>query len=132
MKITSFSPLIVTTDPENTIKLFEELGFEKRHTKDDLEGRDDVVGVRMKDANGFYVDIVESGKTKQDMITIRMNVDNFDDAQELLVRHGFKPSPTGIVTDSSSKSIGMYAPSGFSFSLVEHIKKEHQTGKKCG
>ncbi len=121
MKITSFSPLIVTTDPENTISLFKELGFEKRHTKNDLEGRDDVVGVRMKDANGFCVDIVKSMNTKQDMITIRMNVDNFDDAKELLERHGFKPSPAGIVMDSSSKSIGMYSPSGFSFSLVEHI-----------
>ena len=29
MKITSFNPLIVTTDPESVIKLFEELGFEK-------------------------------------------------------------------------------------------------------
>ena len=122
MKITSFNPLILTTDPENTIKLFEELGFEKRHTKDDLEGREDIVGVRMKDVNGFYVDIVNSGKTKQDMITIRMNVDNFDEAREILEGHGLTTSPQGIVTDSSSKSIGMYSPSGFSISLVEHIK----------
>jgi len=43
MKITSFNPLIVTTDHEKTIKLFEELGFEKRHTKDDLDGREDLV-----------------------------------------------------------------------------------------
>ena len=83
MKITSFSPLIVTTDPENTIKLFEELGFEKRHKKDELDGREDIVGVRMKDANGFCVDIVKSGKTKQDMMTIRMNVDDFDEACNL-------------------------------------------------
>lgn len=97
MKITSFSPLILTTDPENTIKLFEELGFEKHHTKDSLSGREDIVGVRM-------------------------NVDNFDEAREMLESHGFKPSPAGIVTDSSSKSVGMYSPSGFSFSLVQHIK----------
>ena len=101
MKITSFSPLILTTDPENTIKLFEELGFEKRHTKDSLDGREDIVGVRMKDANGFYVDIVKSGKTTQDMITIRMNVDDFDEAREMLESHGFKPSPTGIVPELS-------------------------------
>ena len=122
MKITSFSPLILTTDQENTIKLFEELGFERHHTKDELEGREDIVGVRMKDANDFYVDIVKSGKTKQDMTTIRMNVDDFDEAREMLESHGFKPSPTGIVTDSSSKSVGMFSPSGFSFSLVQHIK----------
>lgn len=122
MKITSFSPLILTTDPENTIKLFEELGFEKRHTKEGLDGREDIVGVRMKDANGFYVDIVKSGNIKQDMTTIRMNVDDFDEAREMLERHGFKSSPAGIVTDSSSKSAGMFSPSGFSISLVQHIK----------
>ena len=32
MKITSFNPLIVTSDSESIIKLFEELGFEKKHT----------------------------------------------------------------------------------------------------
>ena len=122
MKITGFSPLILTTDPENTIKLFEDLGFEKHHTKDNLEGREDVVGVRMKDAGGFYVDIVESARTTQDMVTIRMNVDNFDDAREMLEKHGFKSFTGEIVKDASSKSIGMYSPSGFSISLVEHIK----------
>ena len=122
MKITSFNPLIVSTDPENTIKLFEELGFERRHKKDDLDGREGTIGTRMKDSNGFYVDIVESPNTKQEMVTIRMNVDDFDAAKELLENHGFTASPTGTATDSSSKSIGMYSPSGFSFSLVEHIK----------
>lgn len=33
MKITSFNPLIVTRDAENVIRLFEELGFERRHRK---------------------------------------------------------------------------------------------------
>ena len=31
MKITSFNPLIISPNPENTVKLFEELGFERRH-----------------------------------------------------------------------------------------------------
>ena len=123
MKITTFNPFIATTQVEDTIKAFEALGFERRHTKEGIEiaDRDDTV-IRMKDANGFCVDIVKSGKTKQDMMTIRMNVDDFDEAREMLESRGFKPSPAGIVTDSSSKSIGMYSPSGFSFSLVQHIK----------
>ena len=122
MKITSFNPLILTTDPENTIKLFEELGFERRHTKDGLDERDDITGVRMKDPNGFCVDVVESSRAKQDMVTIRMNVDNFDEARTMLESHGFT-SPNEVVTDASSKSIGMFSPSGFMISLVEHIKK---------
>ena len=32
MKITTFNPLIVSKDAESIITLFEELGFEKRHT----------------------------------------------------------------------------------------------------
>ncbi len=35
MKITTFNPLIVTTQAEETIKLFEEMGFERHHTKRD-------------------------------------------------------------------------------------------------
>ena len=31
MKITTFNPQIITKDAEPVIKLFEELGFEKRH-----------------------------------------------------------------------------------------------------
>lgn len=122
MKITSFNPLIVSADSKNTIKLFEELGFVRRHRKGSLDGREDTTSIRMKDANGFYVDIVEAPGVERDMITIRMNVDDFDAAKELLESHGFTASPQGNATDSSSKSIGMFSPSGFSFSLVEHIK----------
>ena len=122
MKITSFNPLIVAADPENTIKLFEELGFARRHKKGSLDGREDTTSIRMKDANGFYVDIVEAPSVKQDMITIRMNVDDFDAAKELLESHGFTASSQGNATDASSKSVGMFSPTGFSFSLVEHIK----------
>ena len=31
MKITSFNPQIITKDAEAVAKLFEEMGFEKRH-----------------------------------------------------------------------------------------------------
>ena len=47
MKITSFNPLILTNDIENTVKLFEDLGFERHHTKDELDDREDIVGIRM-------------------------------------------------------------------------------------
>ena len=33
MKITSFNPLIVTSKAEETIALYEALGFERRHVK---------------------------------------------------------------------------------------------------
>ena len=32
MKITSFNPIIVTKDRASAVELFEQLGFEQRHT----------------------------------------------------------------------------------------------------
>ena len=123
MTITSFNPLILTTDPENTIKLFEALGFERKHTKDDLEGREDIVGVRMKDGNGFYVDISKVETIPRDMTAIRMNVDNFREAYDLLTAHGFKKAP-GIeeVDLETARALLMVSPSGFAIEVIEHIK----------
>ena len=36
MKITTFNPLIVSQNADEIISLFEELGFEKRHTPHDF------------------------------------------------------------------------------------------------
>ncbi len=71
IKITTFNPLIVTKDAESAIALFESLGFERHHTKGNI-GIEDVTDVRMKDPNGFYVDISQ-GHGEYTMI--RMNVD---------------------------------------------------------
>ena len=123
MKITSFNPLIATTDAEPLISLFEELGFESRHTKEGIS-INNAKNIRMKDANGFYLDISQPGvEFPRDLVAIRINVDDFDEARKVFEEHGFKSNTGQIVEDSSSKSIGMYAPSGFQISLVEHIKK---------
>ena len=46
--------------------------------------------------------------------SIRMNVDNIDEAYELLKSHGFTEAPGASVTDTgSAKSIMMMAPSHF-------------------
>ena len=52
MKITSFNPQIITKDAEAVVRLFEALGFERRHIKEDI-GDLSVTGIRMKDENGF-------------------------------------------------------------------------------
>ncbi|MBQ2580091.1 MAG: hypothetical protein II574_00525, partial [Ruminococcus sp.] len=79
MKITGFNPLIVTKDAEAAIKMFEELGFERRHSLDANTGTTDFTSVRMKNAEGFYVDIANV-PVPQDLTLIRMNVDDFDEA----------------------------------------------------
>ena len=124
MKITTFNPQIITKDAEPIKKLFEELGFEQRHNPKGIGGLN-VTGIRMKDANGFYLDISqpEGFPAQQDLMAIRMNVDNFEEAYQLLLSHGFKNFyGDETVGTSSSKSAIMISPSGFVINLVQHIK----------
>ena len=78
----------------------------------------------MKDANGFHVDIVNA-QVPQDMTSIRMNVDNFDEVYELLTSRGFKGTEAEARNTGSSRSSMMISPSGFTITVVEHIKKEN-------
>ena len=66
-------------------------------------------------------DRLDSEKT--DVLTIRMNVNSLDEAREMLENRGFKPG-SDVVCDATSRSVAMFAPSGYSISLVEHIKKD--------
>jgi hypothetical protein len=59
MKITGFCPIIVTQDSESIMKVFEDLGFERRHTKTDIEGGANT-NFNMKDANGNRINIASS------------------------------------------------------------------------
>ena len=122
MKITTFNPLIVSARADEWVKLFEELGFEKRHEIKGVDGME-VTSTRMKDANGNYVDIAKALKVKQDLTLIRMNVDNFDEAYELLISKGFRNSRGDKTIDlEKSKSAMMISPSGFAFDLCQHFK----------
>lgn len=125
MKITTFNPQIITKDAEMITGLFEELGFEKRHNPTGI-GELNVEGIRMKDANGFHLDISQPDyDLPQDIVVIRMNVDDFDEAYHLLEAHGFrnfygeKTAETG-----SSESAIMISPSGFAINLVHHRKSQ--------
>ena len=121
MKITTFNPMIVSPKGDEIVALFESLGFEKRHEVINVDGFD-TNNVRMKDANGFYVDVATAPMLPQDMPLIRMNVDNFDEAYELLISKGFTAPSGNTVENPSSKTIRLQSPSGFMIVLVEHLK----------
>ncbi len=124
MKITSFNPLIITKNAADTVKLFEELGFEVKHNKKGINGGE-VSSFSMKDANGFHVDVTQSENVPQDICTIRMNVRDFDEAYELLTSKGFRNAQGDKITDTgTSKATMMVSPSGFTISLIEHIRKD--------
>jgi hypothetical protein len=122
MKITGFRPLIVTKEQENVVALFEALGFEKRHTKRDVEGGANVTVV-MKDVNGNNVNIAKGEDVPQDMTLISINVDNFQEAYDFFTGKGFIDPRGGKVTDtSSSRATMLVSPSGFAVSISEHLK----------
>lgn len=124
MKITTFDPMIVTPHQEDVIKVFEALGFTKTHSPTTTVEIGDVNLTRMKNESGFHVDVADVKATPQDITMIRLNVDNFDEAYELLKSHGFTNTRgDGDVTTSTAKAATMVAPSGFRISLIEHFKK---------
>ena len=123
MQITTFNSLIVSQNADEIISLFEELGFEKRHNPLVDTGDRKVVRTRMKDGNDFYVDISKVETVPRDMTAIRMNVDIFREAYDILSAHGFKKAP-GIeeVDLETAKALLMVSPSGFAIEVIEHIK----------
>ena len=125
MTITTFNPFIDTAHADELIKLFEELGFERRHKKEGIEiaDRSDTV-FRMKDENGFHLDILQSDAMRpRDAVGIRMNVDDFDEALSILRAHGFKNVyGDDTVATKTSKAAMMISPSGFTISVIQHIK----------
>lgn len=122
MKITSFNPLIVTKDAEPVVKLFEDLGFEKRHIKEgiSLNNSEDI---RMKDANGFHVDVTQG---TGEWTMIRMNVDNLEEAIEFLEARGFHKARHEVanktIDTGSSKFNIMVSAGGTIFAVSQHTK----------
>ena len=100
MQITTFNPMILSPKAEEVIALFEELGFERRHQKDNIDDKD-ISSVRMKDSNGFHVDVARVESLPKDMTTMRMNVRDFEEAYELLKAHGFKNAKGEDTVNSS-------------------------------
>ena len=119
MKITTFSPLIVTRNIDKNIKLFESLGFEIAH-KQNPEGK--IYDFTMKDADGHQVDIAKAD-VEQDITLIRMNVPDFDEAFAMLQEQGFIMKGAHVVETESSRSAMVVSPTGFAFDLCQHIKK---------
>ncbi|WP_026657943.1 VOC family protein [Butyrivibrio sp. AC2005] len=125
MEITTFNPMILSKDADNIIKLFEEMGFEKRHQVDNIDNKD-ISSVRMKDANGFHLDVAHVESMEKDMTTMRMNVRDFDEAYEFFKAHGFKNArgDDHLVDSKSARSCLLISPSGFSIQLTQHIREE--------
>ncbi|MBQ6381778.1 MAG: hypothetical protein IJJ41_09325 [Clostridia bacterium] len=122
MKITTFNPLIITKDPDATIELFEAMGFKQHHVKDNIS-EIKTTDVRLKNENGFYVDVAQ-GDGEYSMI--RVNVDDFDEAIDFFMAHGFrKPHHergAKVVSTRSSKYTIVVSPTGYILAVSQHMK----------
>ena len=123
MKITSFNPQIFTKNADPIVALFEELGFDVRHDQEGI-GELNVEGIRMKNPDGFYLDIsCPDTDLPRDMVGIRMNVDDFDFAYQLLLKNGFRNVYGERTVDTAtSRSAVLISPSGFAINLIRHKK----------
>ena len=123
MKITGFCPIIVTKDQESAVKTFEALGFERRHTKTDVEGGR-ITGIAMKDANGNRITISSTTKDRPDITAIQINVDNFKEAYDFFIGKGFiDPRGDKTTVTSSDEATMLIAPSGFPVVISEHFRE---------
>ena len=127
MQITTFNPMILSKNADEIVRLFEEMGFERKHQVNNIDGKD-ISSIRMTDANGFNVDVARVESMERDMTTMRMNVRDFDEAYEFLKSRGFKNArgEDHAVESRSARSCLMVSPSGFSIQLTQHIRKEDQ------
>ena len=125
MKITSFNPNIMTNDADAVAAVFEALGFVKKHqpTGQSSTGNQ-YKSYRMVDANDFHVDITSTSVARdRDAISIRINVDNYEEAYDMLIARGFTDTLAGRTTNTgSAKATALVAPSGFVINLIQHIK----------
>ena len=123
MEITTFNPLVVTSKGDDVVALFEALGFEKRHAPvlDEVEQTASTQEVRLKNENGFAVDVAYQEGMPRDMTIIRMNVRDFDEAYEVLKKHGFKNTRgEDTIETGHAKAATMVAESGLTIALIEH------------
>ena len=103
------------------MEVFEALGFERRHTKKGIE-YGQITSFAMKDANGNRVHIVSSDVVPRDLTAVHINVDNFQEAYDFLIAHGFvNPRGDKVTETSSSRATLLFSPSGFAVSISEHI-----------
>ena len=103
---------------------FEALGFEKSHAPVTATSIGDVTSIRMKHENGYHVDVADVKGIPQDRTYVRINVDNFEEAYDTLLKHGFKNrlGENETIDSKRSKAATMISPSGFIIALVQHIK----------
>ena len=122
MEITSFYPMIATTDFEATKAAYEALGFKQAH--DIGLPNTDYHVIVMKNDKGFRLGIFAGPDFKPGMPNTYtwMNVRDFDATVALLKEHGFTAFTPKRELDFL-KVVSMKAPDGHILVVVYHKRK---------
>jgi hypothetical protein len=107
LKITSFHPVIMSTKADAIISLFEEMGFERKHFTQ--FGELGTTSAMLEDAKGFCVDVSQVDTLpheNRDLMSIRINVDDYEEAFEFFKAHGFT-TPMGDTKINTGTSKGI-------------------------
>ena len=139
MKITTFDTVIISRKADDIISLYEELGFARAHTRIldpdspssmdfyrdlgyDIDPSGSITIAIMKDADGHNVEVADAKDIPQDMVHIRMNVDDFEEAYNTLVAHGFRNTRGDTQLEvKKAKGAMMVSPSGLRILIIKHI-----------
>jgi len=121
MKVKSLYPTIISDNPEETIKFYEKLGFEKKH--DALTNMGSHVYVLNNE--DLEIEIVEYIKDYKIPLTpglhsLRMNVSDIEEAYKEFQASGVKIIKPPFET-SVGKNLFVKDDQGINITLVEHI-----------
>lgn len=129
MKISSVGTLIVSPKKEEYLKLFKELGFEEEHVKTDIEDGANINTV-LKDHKGNRIDFASTQKLDKDITSLRINVDNFEEALDYFTKNGFVNTRGDKITQtSSSVDTFLISPTGLGITLTQHKTENVQIDK---
>lgn len=120
MIIKNIYPAFVTNDPKSTLEVLEKIGYKVIHINEGVLDKENVEYV-IEDANSNRMDVVYSKNIKNTRQSVRMNVDNFEEALNHFKNNGFEVL-VGPDIKENYKCAFLKAANEFSILLYEHIK----------
>ena len=125
MEITSFYPLIATTDFEGTKAAYEALGFKQAH--DVALPNSQYHQIIMENDQGFRLSILSGPEIKGKMAGTRtwMNVRDFEGTVALLKEHGFTEFQP-VREFEFMKTVALEAPDGHVVIVAYHKRKHNE------
>lgn len=124
MKISGFNPIILTNDLEKLCSVHvEKLGFKVIHTIKGTAADPEAVGEYvMENDAGARIDLVYYEKAVNGITSVRVNVDDFDEALAVYQSEGFSVAAGPVVLKSAKWALVDRGSDGNTFVLMQHIK----------